>query len=242
METMIGSDILQACRLLFRPDLEFTMDYINSLNMDSIKSAYRNKIFDSHPDRAKFLGLDAVVLGEKFKTIDEAYKRLSIYIEEYEDKTEKRKQKESIIKSKQENSQVNIKKYPDNELLFGQFLFYSGLVSLNTLLDAIHWQRKQRPSFGEIALEMNLLHAEDIGKILRNKNNGERFGDCAVRFGIINSFQFRSILEKQQKCHLQIGQYFIKKKILTPDNINATYKLQNDHNSRIKKNKPGLFN
>ncbi len=238
MEINSNNDILQACRLLFRPDLEFTLDYINSLNMDSLKSAYRNKIFDSHPDRARLLGLDAEELGEKFKLVDEAYKKLTSYIEEFEEK----RYKESFIKTKPGDSPVIIKKYPDHELLFGQFLFYSGLVSLNTLLDAIHWQRKQRPSFGEIAMEMNLLHPDDIGKILRNKNNGERFGDCAVRFGIINSFQFRSILEKQQKSHFQIGQYFIRKRILTPDNINASYKLQNEHNSRVKKIKSGLFN
>ena len=238
MEIINNNDIIQACRLLFRPDFEFTIDYINSLNMDSLKSAYRNKIFDSHPDRARLLGLDAAELGEKFKLVDEAYKILTSFIEEYEEK----KYKESFSKIKPAETPKVINKYPDNELLFGQFLFYSGLVSLNTLLDAIHWQRKQRPSFGEIALEMNLIHPEDIGKILRNKNNGERFGDCAVRFGIINSFQFRSILGKQQKSHFQIGQYFIRKRILTPDKINASFKLQNEHNSRVKKIKSGLFN
>jgi hypothetical protein len=242
MEIFTGNDILQACRLLFRPDFEFTMDYIKSLNINSLKSAYRNKIFDSHPDRAKLLGLDAVELCEIFKIIDEAYKKLSAYIIEYEEKNEKIRRKEFIIKTRQDDSRIIIKKYPDHELLFGQFLFYSGHISLNMLLDAIHWQRLQRPSFGEIALKMNFLHTEDIGKILRNKSNRERFGECAVRFGIINSFQFRSILEKQQKSHLQIGQYFIRKRILSPDNINASYKLQHEHNCRVKKIKSGLFN
>ena len=88
---------------------------------------------------------------------------------------------------------------PKRELLIGQFLYYSGLISWKTLFDAVCWQRKQRPAIGKIALDWGILSPDNIKRILTERNYKEQFGDYALRNGLISHFKHLAIVGRQKK-------------------------------------------
>jgi len=129
--------------------------------------------------------------------------------------TEKEKSEQNKKTFRQNNSAFM--RLPQTELLLGQYLYYCGHITLQSLLEALQWQRKQRPSFGQIALNWQIITNAEIATILKEKNYRELFGECAFRLGYINHFQYRAILAKQFNRQLPIGRYFIENNILKED-------------------------
>jgi hypothetical protein len=123
---------------------------------------------------------------------------------------------------------------PGEELMLGQFLFYSGIITLNTLVEAIIWQRKQRPSFGRIAMEWRILKQQDILDILKKRLPREKIGDCAHRLGYINNIQYKAILLKQRNLQKPIGSFFITRGILTETEMQAMNQKLMQHNRYIR--------
>jgi hypothetical protein len=77
-----NKQILHAYRLLFSPESNKNIEFIKSLNIKKIKSAYRAKALETHPDRAKVLGVNEKVLTTKFNEITDAYKDLYEFIKQ----------------------------------------------------------------------------------------------------------------------------------------------------------------
>ncbi len=258
MNSRKDKQILKAYRLLFSHENNINIDSIKSLNIKLIKSAYRTKALETHPDRAKLLGINEHVLAMKFNEISRAYKDLYEFIccdrgpstgfmknrprqrytasqnnnsdrtgQKYtysgkkdkgfysEKKTQGSREKngpENTGEPKGKNTRWIIK---NHKLLFGQYLFFSGLITFSTLLDAIFWQRKQRDLYGKIALNWGIINPDDILTILRGRKPLEKFGDCALRLGFINQLQHRAILFKQSKMQKKLGEYFVKNGIIS---------------------------
>ncbi len=231
---------------------------IKSLNIKIIKSAYRTKALETHPDRAKLLGINENVLTMKFNEISKAYKDLYEFIccdrgsatgfmksrsrqgytanpdknrdrtgQKYrysgnkqrgfsgEKKTQDSGEKKGPGKTGESKGKNNRWIIKNHKLLFGQYLFFSGLITFSTLLDAIFWQRKQRDLYGKIASNWGILNSDDILTILRGRKPLEKFGDCALRLGLINQLQHRAILFKQSKMQKQLGEYFVRNGIIS---------------------------
>lgn len=235
MNTRGSIDAIKACRILFSPDFELSLDSIFSLSSNEIKSAYRNKVFETHPDRAAMLGIDRRILEERFKDISDAFRKLSSYLEKNRDLYIYSRKKDTAKTSSVEKTPGIF--LPEKELMLGQYLFHHGIISMNLLLDAVLWQRKQRPGLGEIAAKSGSITARDIEKILRGKKNGEKFGECALRLGYLNSFQLRDIVQKQKSMQRPIGEYFILNGMVSPILLNRLVKELNDHNARFRKRK-----
>lgn len=74
-------DLYRACRIIFGPDLTFSREFLNYIQMPGIKSAFRKRAMESHPDRA-----DLQADGEKahrelqFRLVKDAYDTLRDYL------------------------------------------------------------------------------------------------------------------------------------------------------------------
>jgi len=108
---------------------------------------------------------------------------------------------------------------PTRRLLLGQYLYYSGSISLSQLIKAIVWQRLHRPSVGAIAVSWDWLTGPDVLAILRSRKYGEKFGECAIRLGYLSRYQLTRILEKQKTTQPRIGKYFLDERLLTSGDL-----------------------
>ncbi len=122
---------------------------------------------------------------------------------------------------------------PNCELLIGQFLYYTGLISWRTLNQAIIWQRKQRPILGKIAMDWGILSSDDIQKIMNERSYKDKIGEYALRNGYITNFQHMAIIGRQRKLQPRIGQYFIQEKILRSYDISKMIVSLRSHNTKV---------
>lgn len=129
---------------------------------------------------------------------------------------------------------------PNEELLLGQYLYYTGAVTWDELIRAIIWQRNQRPLFGEIAFSWKMLTRDDINRILKEKKRSDRIGEYAVRNGFISRLQQLAIVGKQKGMQVPIGQYFIDNGTMTLSELSVLVEQQRQHNFMARKQKKAV--
>ena len=125
---------------------------------------------------------------------------------------------------------------PRQIFLFGRFLYYHKLISYKQLIDAIIWQKVQRPLIGNLAMRWNWLHTNDIAEIMRHRRFGEKFGECALRFNFLTPYELSMLLGRQRLLQPRIGRYFVENKILSPGTVEKMARELRLHNwqSRMK--------
>jgi hypothetical protein len=231
------NEIINAYRLLFTSSREISINLIKFLDPSVLKARYRDEALENHPDRAKILGKSEIEMAKRFTEINLAYEKLWKFITENKKLTPKRKHN---WKNGRGTHYRRSTKFcysglcPNLELPIGQFLFYTGHISWKTLLDAILWQRAQRPSFGEIAKDWGILTDVDIIAIQREKKQREKFGEFALNKGYINLLQHLAILGKQRKIQPLIGEFFVKSGIISKDTMDSMIEKQRIHNLRVR--------
>ena len=122
---------------------------------------------------------------------------------------------------------------PNYQLLFGRYLYYSGLINLHTIGHALVWQRSQRPRVGEIGQRMGWLDEQDTLKILRQRKDRQLFGELALNLGILTREQLQIILLHQKNLHKRIGQYFVKKNYWDNVMLGEYIAAHRIHNSKV---------
>lgn len=232
--------ILNACQVLFGDNTLYSINFLEGLDKLELKTAYRKKVMETHPDRAKTLGINENIMKYRFQNVISAYNLLTPFIEKKKmilnNNTKDEPQK--ATKSASEKSRIYEKfhkgKIPRKKLLLGQFLYYSGIISFKTLLAAIAWQRSKRPCFGKIAKDWNFLTNNNISTILTKRGPREKMGEYALNNGYINAFQFMAVLGRQRMLQPLFGDYFVKKRILSPRQLEDLNQKAMEHNMRIK--------
>jgi hypothetical protein len=253
-----SSELFQACETIFGPDVKVSDDFLEYLQPVGIKTAYRKRAFETHPDRAKALGAFARDLNAEFINVREAYERLLSFVKTKSGSNEsdmlfnglgpqqpsyqntrphKGGQKKNHNNPKHTNKRQ--KSHPDHfytgslpkgNLMFGQFLYYSGLISWRTLIEAICWQRRQRPLIGQIATAWGIISSQDVIRILTVRKFDEKFGECALRIGYISSFELFALVGKQKRLQHPFGEYFIESGILSSTDIMSMAQKHQLHN------------
>jgi hypothetical protein len=125
---------------------------------------------------------------------------------------------------------------PQRRLRFAEYLYYSGRVGWSALVEAIAWQRAQRPPLGRIAVDFGFLEPEDVGVILERRRRASAvlpFGEWAVREGYLTSFQLLAVLGQQLRLQRPIGQFFVERGLLEPEDIAVVRQRILRHNSRF---------
>ena len=119
----------------------------------------------------------------------------------------------------------------------GLYLYYRGAISYRELIEALLWQRKQRPSIGNIARSWGWLSSEEVSDILRSTQNG-RFGNRAVAMDLLTPFRVRTLLYFQ-RCHQQrLGDFFLERKILSDGALERLGAELAVHNRRFRNRPP----
>ena len=220
--TVIPEAVLfRACKVLFDPDLKPSQDFLRDLEPLALKSAYRKKVFETHPDRAKTVGKSQGEMHRRFGQVVRAYQILYSVVEGNPEfviqEPEKPKKRHKPARSKKHDPRHHFYQgaLPERELLLGQFLYYSGIISWKTLINAIVWQRMQRPPIGQIASQWNMLSDDEVKKILNERRFNEKFGAHALRKGYLTAYQLLALVGRQRRLQQPIGQFFIENNILT---------------------------
>lgn len=223
--------MFKACESLFGTDIDVSVEFLRYLKPSGVKAAYRKKALETHPDRAAVMDGKADFMAERFREVSLAYQLLQEFLAapwKYsldERGTLYERRRSSVHPAaRRKTARYNAEpryagRMPSRRLLFGQYLYYAGHISLSTLIKAIVWQRLQRPSVGAIAVSWGWLEGSDIIDILRCRRYGEKFGECAFRLGLLSRNQLSHLLEKQKQVQPPIGKYFIEQNILTSSQI-----------------------
>ena len=266
-----SSELFEACETIFGPEVNVSIEFLEYLQPIGIKTAYRKRALETHPDRAKALGSFARDLNTKFIDVQQAYEKLLLFVEannggtvsassfnDFQTRQEpsyQSSEKSSYTssyqntwqhKGRQKKSPHDTKytskkhkshpdhfytgSFPDGSLMIGQFLYYSGLISWRTLIEAICWQRRQRPQIGQIAIAWGLISSRDVIRILTVRTLSEKFGECALRAGYISNFELLALVGKQRKLQRPLGEYFITSGILSATDIMNMANKQQLHN------------
>ena len=233
-------DLFKACESLFGTDIDVSIEFLRYLKPAGLKAAYRKKALETHPDRAVIVSGQPDFLEQRFKEVSLAYQMLLDFLAApwmysldekgalYVRKQPPRQPRPAAPATRPATRQKTGKPFtepfyagrmPNRRLLFGQYLYYGGHISLSTLIKAIVWQRLQRPSMGAIAVSWGWLEGGAILDILRSRTYGEKFGECALRLGHLSRYQVSRLLDKQKTAQPLIGKYFTEQDIISSAQI-----------------------
>jgi len=232
----VAPEISQACQVLFGPNTKVSADFLHTLNFPALKSAFKKRALETHPDRARVLNQDVAKLNERFKLVSDAYDRLHSILDRKPDI--RRKQGSSAYPNNKPAYKTGFSdhfykgKMPTWPLLLGRYLYYSSRISWDVLIEAITWQRRQRPSLGRMALQAGLVSQSEIVQIIRNRKVGEQFGECAVRLGLVKASQMERLIKQQSRLQKPIGTYFVDKGLLSAAELPQILKAQYLHNHK----------
>lgn len=249
------SRLFQACHVLFGPDIDVSTDFLRYLKITGLKAVYRKKALDSHPDRAIALATEPMVLEERFKEIHAAYRDLYDYLAnplpfkwgEHGPTSQRSKdpfrptnpwrweQAQGGAHASREGDRLYSRgKLPQRTLLFGQYIYYSGAISYRELIEAIVWQKVQRPLLGRIGVRWKWLYDEDVHHILRQRRWGERFGEAALREGYLTPENLKIMLGRQRLLQPRIGRFFVEKGILKAALVEELAEKARWHNRQLR--------
>jgi len=251
-------DIFEACRVLFGPTVQITPEFLRYLQPVGLKTAFRKRALETHPDRAKALGIFEKELHARFQMVRQAYDILNAFLKTQNmlhttrsastrwsqrspqtagnrkhNTHQRQSQRHTTTRRRTGQDHFYQGSLPRRCLLFGQYLYYSGIISWRTLIDAITWQRMQRPRIGQIAMGWGLLSSRDVIKILTERTLNERFGECALRIGYITNFQHIALIGRQRKLQRPLGEFFIRNGNLTGGQLLHLLNRHRVHNRSV---------
>jgi hypothetical protein len=237
-------DLFKACESLFGTDVDVSVEFLRYLKPAGVQEAFRKKALETHPDRAIMLAGETNSLESRFKEINLAYQLLKGFLScpwKYhlgEDGSLYRRKPWPTASYQKKTYNVTretkyIGRIPQRKLLLGQFLYYSGHISLTTLIKAIVWQRLRRPSVGSLAVRWDWIDPENVRDVIKQRHRGEKFGECAVRRGYISKYKLVLLLDRQRMLQPKIGNYFIENDIMKSFKISKIVDELKLHNRKF---------
>lgn len=241
MSPQTETALINACYTLFGEDIFITKDFLWYLQPAGLKAAYRQKAKEAHPDR--FSNLDPQAHRKKtavFQDVIQAYKLLSSFFLERENFTPPPQRRPAARthpakpSAQDASSHTAFRRVPERTLEFGQYLYNRGLISYQQLIEALVWQRRQRPSLGQLAINFGWLKSEDTERVTRSRGTvHSRFGERAIRLGLLSSGQVQVLLRHQRTLHRKLGEYFVEHGILSIEEVEHLAQKLAEHNQRV---------
>jgi len=248
MYTDSDTKLLKACQILFGPGVDVSRDFLFYIQPSGIKSAYRKRALVTHPDRLLHLGEDARQrVADRFIETTWAYRKLLEFINRrdrgarlYVTATNRTRPKmrpmhaEPHGGSRRPHGNYYRGPMPFRRLPIGQFLFYAGEISWESLIKAIVWQRNQRPRMGDIAKKWGWLREPEILFALKRRRLGEPIGEALVRHELLSRAQLEVLLRTQRNLQKPFGDYFVLNGHLTRNQLNGLLRELARHNANTR--------
>ncbi len=235
--------LYDACKTIFGSEITVSDDFLRYLQPVGLKAAYRKRAFETHPDRARAVGDQGSDRHSRFQQVRGAYETLLHYVESRSRRVTgepvfngRRKQHYTNHRARQRSPRRPANHYykgrlPQRTLLLGQYLYYSGHISWKDMIDAIVWQTGQRPKIGQLALQAGIMSSKQVVTVLSNRSDNERFAACAQRCGFISNNERVALIGRQRRMQRNIGEYFIKRGLITNSDLSALLAEQRLHNT-----------
>ncbi|MGV1097787.1 J domain-containing protein [Thiovibrio sp. JS02] len=276
-------ELFRACEIIFGPDLQISREFLEYLQLSGIKSAYRQRAMETHPDRvASQTAQHQQKSHDLFLSVQEAYENLLTFLDAREkgyrlppeprpfaarptasprparpqarakQRSPRPEPADSDCKTKttfssgsrQQNVFWDIDSLyqgplPNRRLLLGHFLYYSGLINWRTIIQALIWQRTERPRLGELGQRFGMLNEEEVLHILRNRPTAQPFGKTALDLGLLSEPQLQMLIFHQKRLQKKFGEFFLKKEILAPEELRELLTRYQEHNANIARRTQG---
>ena len=237
-------ELFEACAVLFGSDVRTSADFINYLQPEGLKAAYRKQVLATHPDRALVTGKDAARMNGDFISATAAYRKLISVVlgkgiiapAESDPETtggDGSKRHTDSKPNARKSPTFHSGRLPGRELPICMFLYYSGYISWDAYISALVWQRRQRPVLGRLALDLGMLSEEEVQYVLKQKALREKFGESAIRMGFLTPYKLMVLLGKQRRFKRRIGDYFVQAGILSRQQVEKMVQKQLLHNRRV---------
>lgn len=251
--TATAVEVLRAGQVLFGPAFAVEGNW-----RDHLKRAFRRRAFETHPDRALALGREARELAREFRELRDAFELLSgcsaiapppaqpprrpghakrrTSPRPGPDAQARRPAAPGPGRERAAAREAAARAPPPWKLRFGEFLYHTGRVPWSALVEAIAWQRRQRPPLGRIAVESGFLTEAALAELLwrraRDLAFAEPLGQYAIRTGFLTRFQLLAALGRQQARQRRIGQFFVDRGFITAEEVSDVRHQVFRHNAR----------
>lgn len=240
--------LFNACRTLFGAEVNLSQDFLYYLQPSGAKSAFRNQAKTHHPDaHASSSSQIRRQQTERFREIRQAYELITDFLDKRHlrsrdvprrkpSHTPPHRSRSPETRNHQQKPHVRrTTAVPAIPLEFGMYSFYKGKVTYQQLIEALVWQRRQRPSLGALARKWGWLSDNKVEQILKHRGGSMRFGKKAIELGYLKPHQVDALLKHQRSLQQRIGKYFVEKGLLTEAEAEQVSQNLKNHNSKLSK-------
>ncbi len=229
---MDPSELVAACERLFGRAWREGGIRLEALEARAVQSAFRQRAFEVHPDRAQLLGRSPSELTAELQAIGAARVTLERFLANDAAPSVPAEPTEAPVAAEPPApTRLYRGAVPSRPLRFGEFLYFSAWISRDELRDAVAWQAESRPRFGAVALELRLLRRGQLERLLGEARRLP-IGEHAVARGVLTGPERDRVLGVQRRVQAPLGGYFVELGLLAPGEVREQLRRQRLHNRR----------
>jgi hypothetical protein len=242
--------LLQACRTLFGQKFTLNSDFLADLQPSGAKLAYRNQVKEHHPDRFSNAPLHIRQRQtQRFREIHQAYDFLKNFLERRRSFTPNsgpplRQGQNPLTVAKDDpfprqktarpSAATRPAQIPAIPLEYGMYAYYSGKIAYQDLIQALIWQRRQRPNLGAIARQWGWLSESQIQHILKHRGHSRRFGRKAIELNHLQPCQVKALLIHQRSQQQKLGRFFVDRNLMSQFDADQLAGKLARHNAHLR--------
>jgi hypothetical protein len=238
--------LFDSCRILFGPEVDIGWDFLFYIQLSGLKSAFRKRALLTHPDRTAYRQREgSPAKADSFIITRDAYDHLLDFVRKrHTFRPGKKRPPQTRHRTKSAHRNGASGKagkstspgffysgaLPRRRLLMGEFLYYSGVISWESLIKAVVWQRRQRPQLGRIAAEKGWVLPGQVRFAALRKKAGTPIGETLIRHGLLERWQVDVLLWRQRRMQTALGELFIRAGLISQGRLNHLLKKFDLHN------------
>lgn len=225
--------LLDACQLLFGHGVQLDRNFLAYLQPSGAKAAYRRRAKEFHPDlHATASPAQRKRHTDHFRQLVAAHELLCEFFRQRGAGMEKPSAPPAPA-SDRAAAAFYRGAIPGIQLTIGRYCYYRGMIPYAVLIEALAWQRRQRPVLGELARSWGWLSEAGVRNVLNNADVHGKFGERAVALGVLDAGQVRALLRYQRRHQARLGSYFVQQGHLSETSMTRLTREMRLHNAAV---------